>query len=1279
MLLGVVTNATGWLTASNEIVFSNCFAGIKASIRLRNTRSGLEHFVILHESPADPASLGLSAGARVEMLTEQLAGETPSARTRIIQRETDPAKRAAMLEPDFNDTELLFGAMKMGSGNAFGTGTRTNSETSFARYPVGKSYQTIANRRILIEAVEHRRALPALKLLPVTTNTLSWPDAALDAASDRKTAQRARKLPTLAARIDNGGTPASIRAVAALANDRTDALLAGSKTVEAPAFVIDWHVTLNGYIETDLIFRGDTTYLVNEPTVLAGTITIEGGTVVKFSQYAFLTVDANASLMCDTTNHLPAVFTCYDDNSVGASLPGSTGIPSQYESCAFYFYSGAWEFRNVRFTHLGYPFYSEGGAITLRNVQVLDAAIVFQTGPVLLKVFNGLFKDCAYLYEGGEPTFLGEHLTIHNATRLGYSWSPSTTSLTLKNSLLFGIQNPSDNVGPYDDSGTASPSTSPFATTVEGGSHYLPASSPHLDAGGTDIDPELRNSLTEMTVLAPEMLTGNQTTDRILSRRSIRDTNALTAPDRGYHYPAIDYVAKDFTIQNCTVTLQGGVALGAAFSATYGSALSLGSGKLNSIGTPTRMNQVLRLNQVQENPVVRGLAAFGGGGGIPKPEITLRFTEMSALADEQNHMYLVNVFGPIELCHNSFFNGAVYSHLYGGSVQVVGLTNNLWRSVAATFHGLSPAYLHLYNNTFIDGSFTFDGGNSTWRIYDNVFDKTKRYYDSSAIGSSNIYAGTASGDQTPLPTDIAYVPVNSLSYSTGALGRFYAPSLLADIGSRNADAAGLYHFTTSTNQVKELASRVDAGFHCVALNTGNEFVDADADELGDYLEDTTANGLFDSGDLSDYRNKDSDGDGLEDNYEFTTTQTSPVLANTTGTGANDAYKDSDRIGSTSTPDGLFNQEEMQLGTDPLVPNVAQPLFSPLGGSYDEEKNVTITSPTTGATIRYTTDGSEPTTSSPIYSSPIYMDDYITLKAKAWKTGWTPSDTENETYLIWGDNESPTLSILPETGLTFAGSDSIEILVQAEDSDGTVAKVQLFRGDYKVAEAAGGVLRFSLHSVPSGTYAFTARAIDNEGAVTVSSSVSITIASAGPVVSLYGAQPFFTSSPGALIASITGVNPGSLTSVTLNGNAVPMRAGEFMLFPALSAGENTFTLLVNGTVSATTKVYLDTVAPTITITSPWDYDYFEVDRVNVTGTYTESNLKRITVNGVLAFTGSGTFEARNVPLAYGYNGIIAIAEDIAGNTATNTISLSGGVANPSDPVQLTVSPVAGLFP
>ena len=98
-------------------------------------------------------------------------------------------------------------------------------------------------------------------------------------------------------------------------------------------------------------------------------------------------------------------------------------------------------------------------------------------------------------------------------------------------------------------------------------------------------------------------------------------------------------------------------------------------------------------------------------------------------------------------------------------------------------------------------------------------------------------------------------------YQTGALGGYYFPTNgastsftnLLNTGSRLASAAGLYHHTTTTNNVKEATSTVDIGFHYAAVNSSGQPIDTDGDGLPDYLEDRNGNGTVDSGE-TDWNN-----------------------------------------------------------------------------------------------------------------------------------------------------------------------------------------------------------------------------------------------------------------------------------------------------------------------------------------------------------------------------------------------------------------------------------------
>lgn len=86
-------------------------------------------------------------------------------------------------------------------------------------------------------------------------------------------------------------------------------------------------------------------------------------------------------------------------------------------------------------------------------------------------------------------------------------------------------------------------------------------------------------------------------------------------------------------------------------------------------------------------------------------------------------------------------------------------------------------------------------------------------------------------------------------------------------------------------------------------------------------------------------------------------------------------------------------------TEPEIQTVATPAFNPPAGTYTSVQHVTITSATSGAIIRYTTNGTEPTESSPQYTAPILVNASVTLKAKAFRNGWNPSPVASSSYNV----------------------------------------------------------------------------------------------------------------------------------------------------------------------------------------------------------------------------------------------------------------------------------------
>jgi hypothetical protein len=108
--------------------------------------------------------------------------------------------------------------------------------------------------------------------------------------------------------------------------------------------------------------------------------------------------------------------------------------------------------------------------------------------------------------------------------------------------------------------------------------------------------------------------------------------------------------------------------------------------------------------------------------------------------------------------------------------------------------------------------------------------------------------------------------------------------------------------------------------------------------------------------------------------------------------------------------------------------VAMPTFTPPGsdGPFNGSINVTISTATPGAQIKYTLDGQDPSeTYGTVYSGPVTISQSATLKARAFLADWAPSAIRSDDYTILGDIATPVFT--PAAG-TYTGPVNVFISV-----------------------------------------------------------------------------------------------------------------------------------------------------------------------------------------------------------------------------------------------------------
>jgi len=281
------------------------------------------------------------------------------------------------------------------------------------------------------------------------------------------------------------------------------------------------------------------------------------------------------------------------------------------------------------------------------------------------------------------------------------------------------------------------------------------------------------------------------------------------------------------------------------------------------------------------------------------------------------------------------------------------------------------------------------------------------------------------------------------------------------------------------------------------------------------------------------------------------------------------------------------------------------------------------------------------------------------------------------------NQPPLVTLTaPANGSSFTAPAAITLAATATDSDGTVAKVEFYQGSNKVGEDMVAPYQFTTASLSVGSYTFTARAVDNQGASTSSAAVNVTVvapANQPPTVELTaptnGAS--FTAPAGFILAATAADSDGSIAKVEFYRDGTKL--GEDALAPyefvvsGLAAGTHHYLARAtdNGGLAAdstaiTITVTTPNVPPTVTLTAPAvGASFIAPATINLAAAATDSDG---TVAKVEFFNGDTKLgEDASVPFEFTWTPVVA------GNyVLTARASDNAGSSTTSDPVTVTVT-------
>jgi peptidoglycan/xylan/chitin deacetylase (PgdA/CDA1 family) len=319
-----------------------------------------------------------------------------------------------------------------------------------------------------------------------------------------------------------------------------------------------------------------------------------------------------------------------------------------------------------------------------------------------------------------------------------------------------------------------------------------------------------------------------------------------------------------------------------------------------------------------------------------------------------------------------------------------------------------------------------------------------------------------------------------------------------------------------------------------------------------------------------------------------------------------------------------------------------------------------------AVIRYTLDGTDPTTASTAYSDPIALSQTTTVKYRAWDAAGNVEATNSQLVTIMAqplDTDPPTSSIACNLDVCSSGwyGGTVSVSLSAADGGSGVAAIRYTTdGTDPTASSPAYTAPFAVSSTTTVKY----RAWDNAGNAEVTNTQLIRVDTTPPSSSIACGGSSCSSGwyGGTVSVSLSASDAESGVSVIRYTTDGTDPSASSPAYTAPFAVSSTTTVKFRawdnaGNVEATTSqlIRVDLTPPTVAITSPANGATVKGNvKISATAADADSGVAQISfyADGTLIGTARGSNYSVNwntSKLSKSQHTLVAIAQDVAGNS------------------------------